>query len=121
MAGHYAFGARTGGSVVLYGALYLTLGLFVSAGFRHIIPVFPRPVLGVILLFEAVALLRLARDAVSSSADFALVLLIGAMAASLPYGYLVALVFGTILAHTTRQWAVGLGTETQGAGGNRGR
>jgi hypothetical protein len=121
MAGHYAFGARTGGSVLLYGAFYLTLGLFVSAGFQHIIPVFPRPVLGVILLFEAVALLRLARDAASSSADFSLVLLIGAMAASLPYGYLVALVLGTILAHTTRQWTVGLGMETRGAGGDRGR
>jgi hypothetical protein len=121
MAGHYAFGARTGGSVLLYGALYLVFGLFVSAGFRHIIPVFPRPVLGVILLFEAVALLRLARDAASSSADFSLVLLIGAMAASLPYGYLVALVLGTILAHTTRQWAVGLGTEARGAGADRAR
>jgi hypothetical protein len=27
MAGHYAFGGRTGGSVILYGAFYLTLGL----------------------------------------------------------------------------------------------
>ncbi|TMI83786.1 MAG: transporter [Bacillati bacterium ANGP1] len=119
MAGHYAFGARTGGSVLLYGALYLALGLFVSAGFRDIIPVFPRPVLGVILLFEAVALLRLARDTASSSADFSLVLLIGAMAASLPYGYLVALVLGTIVARTTRRWAVGLIAEAPGAGGDR--
>src|SRR5438309_2014521 len=119
MAGHYAFGARTGGSVLLYGALYLALGLFVSAGFRDIIPVFPRPVLGVILLFEAVALLRLARDTASSSPDFSLVLLIGAIAASLPYGYLVALVLGTIVARTTRPWAMGLIAVGPGAGGDR--
>ncbi len=119
MAGHYAFGARTGGSVLLYGGLYLMLGLFLSAGFRHIIPVFPKPVLGVILLFEAVTLLRLARDAASSSADFSLVLLIGVIAASLPYGYLVALVLGTVLAHTMGQRVMGLDAQARGDTGSR--
>jgi hypothetical protein len=31
MAGHYAFGARTGGSVLIYGGLFLVLGLFCSS------------------------------------------------------------------------------------------
>jgi hypothetical protein len=35
MAGHYAFGARTGGSVVIYGMFYLLFGLFFSRGFSQ--------------------------------------------------------------------------------------
>jgi len=64
IAGHYAFGARTGGSAVIEGALYMGLGLFLAGGFRAAIEIFPKPVLGVILLFEAIALMKLLRDMV---------------------------------------------------------
>src|SRR5207237_766270 len=43
MAGHYTFGARTGGSVIIYGFFYLILGLFFSVAFQQIIPLFPKP------------------------------------------------------------------------------
>src|SRR5690606_1237588 len=52
LAGHYAFGARTGGSVVIYGSLFLALGLFFGGVADHAIRIFPQPVLGVVLLFE---------------------------------------------------------------------
>jgi hypothetical protein len=95
MAGHYAFGARTGGSVVIYGAFYLVFGLFFSRGFAELVQAFPLPILGVILLFEALALMMLARDTVGVRADFAIVLLVGLAANGLPYGYVVALIAGT--------------------------
>lgn len=94
IAGHYAFGGRTGGSVVVYGALYLSLGLLFSAGFHQLILFFPQPVLGVILLFEALALLRLSRDMAESGRNFAIVLLVGLTAANLPYGYMIGLGLG---------------------------
>src|SRR2546430_3359064 len=50
LMGHYAFGGRTGGSVILYGLLFLILGLFFSGPFAHIVQVFPLPILGVLLL-----------------------------------------------------------------------
>ena len=59
MAGHYTFGARTGGSVIIYGSLYLTLGLFFSGSFGQLIQVFPKPILGVMLAFEGLAMLVL--------------------------------------------------------------
>lgn len=99
VGGHYAFGARTGGSVILYGMFYLTLGLFFSNGFHQVIHLFPKPILGVILLFEGLILLRLIRDMAAQQADFTLVLLIGLAAISLPYGYALGLVGGTILAY----------------------
>ncbi len=99
LAGHYAFGARTGGSVIIYGILYLTLGFFFSGGFENIIQIFPLPVLGVILLFEGIALMLLIRDAADSKENFFLVLLVGLIASGLPYGYLIALIVGTILVY----------------------
>jgi hypothetical protein len=97
MAGHYTFGARTGGSVVIYGLFYLILGLFFSPAFQQIIPLFPKPVLGTMLLFEALALLLLSRDIANSASDLAIVLIVGLSAAALPYGYLVGLLLGLVL------------------------
>jgi len=99
IAGHYAFGGRTGGSVVIEGTLYLVLGLFLSNGFHAVIELFPKPVLGVILFFEALALVKLVRDLAASAADFAIVLLVGLVAFGLPYGYVIGLVLGTALAY----------------------
>lgn len=109
MAGHYAFGGRTGGSVLIYGSLYLVLGLLFSGGFATLAQGFPWPVLGVILLFEGLTLMALVRDLAAPSADFVLALLIGLMACGLPYGYVVALVVGTALAHASRANWIRLG------------
>ena len=115
LAGHYAFGARTGGSVVIEGALYAGLGLFLSGGFATVILLFPKPVLGIILLFEALALLRLTRDVAASTADFSVALLVGAIALALPYGYAVGLVVGTLVAAAARRGMTAFGRGGDGA------
>lgn len=109
LAGHYAFGARTGGSVVLYGLLYLGLGLFLSAGFKEIIELFPKPILGVILMFEGLALMRLVRDMMASKSDLIIVFMVGLMANALPYGYVIGLVVGTLLARLAGRQLAGIG------------
>jgi MFS superfamily molybdate transporter len=98
-AGHYAFGGRTGGSVVLYGTLFLVLGLFFSAGFAQVVQVFPLPMLGVLLLFEGLALVVLVRDLGASRPDFYIAALVAVCAAFLPYGYVIGLLVGTALAY----------------------
>jgi hypothetical protein len=108
MAGHYAFGGRTGGSVVFYGAVYLVLGLFLSGAFQHAILLFPQPVLGVILFFEAIALIVLVRDTAHAKSDLLLAILVGLIAAYVPYGYLVALVVGVGIAYLGRWRLLGL-------------
>ncbi len=108
IAGHHSFGGRTGGSVVLYGSLYLVLGLFLGGGFRLAVELFPKPVLGVILLFEAVALMKLVGDMFRSATDASIVLLVGLIALGLPYGYVVGLVIGTALAYLVQRKLTGL-------------
>lgn len=108
IVGHYAFGARTGGAVVIYGAIFLILGLFFGGSFAQVIAAFPKPILGVLLGFEGLATLGLIRDEASDPRGFALVLLLGLIAAFTPYGYLTALVLGVAL-HALRA-RVGLRT-----------
>jgi len=108
MAGHYAFGGRTGGSIVIYGGIYLTLGLFFSQSFLSVIELFPKPVLGVILAFEGMVLIRLVRDMASSVADFTVVVLVGLMCVGLPYGYVLGLVAGTAVSYLLNRKLTGL-------------
>jgi hypothetical protein len=98
MAGHFAFGARTGGSVIIAGTALLLIGLLFGGSIGEVAMLFPMPMLGVLLLVEAVTILALLRDIAAVPKDFALAMLLGVIAAGLPYGYLVALVLGTILA-----------------------
>jgi Molybdate transporter of MFS superfamily len=97
IVGHYTFGARTGGSVVLYGGFYLLLGLLFSSGFDQVIRVFPLPVLGVLLLFEGLGLMALIRRVEDPARNLRTALLVGLIAASVPYGYLIGLLAGPLL------------------------
>ena len=97
LAGHYLFGARTGGSVVIYGAMYVLLGVFFSQGFSLFTQLFPLPILGVILLFESVALIRLMKDTTSSPGDLSIAIIVGLLSFGVPSGYLVGMIVGVLL------------------------
>lgn len=97
MAGHYAFGARTGGSVIIEGAMYILLGLFFGRGFEVVAQAFPLPILGIILLFEGLTLILLVRDMAERRGDLLIVCLVGVIAVGLPYGYLIGLIVGVAL------------------------
>jgi hypothetical protein len=99
LVGHYTFGGRTGGSIIIYGSIFLILGLFFASGFQQVVQVFPLPILGVLLLFEAAALMAMVRDEMHSRESLLIVILTGLIAAGVPYGYAIALVVGTILVH----------------------
>lgn len=126
MAGHYAFGGRTGGSVIIYGALYLVLGLFFRRGFDRVVQVFPMPILGVLLLFEALTLILLVRDLSHIPSEFFVAVLVGLIAAHVPYGYLVALIAGTLILFAIKRGLInspgdrsGQPSMGQGEGGER--
>jgi hypothetical protein len=97
LAGHYGFGARTGGSIVIYGLLYVVMGLWLGGNVNGAAVLFPKPVLGVILLFEGLALLNLVRDMAPAKNEFVIVVLVALAAVGLPYGYLIGMAGGTAL------------------------
>jgi hypothetical protein len=109
MAGHYAFGGRTGGSVIISGLFYAGLGLLFGGAFAAVVAVFPLPVLGVLLAVEGLALLVLVGDLAERPPELALALLIGVVAASVPYGYLVGMLLGVALMPLVRRGRLRLG------------
>jgi hypothetical protein len=103
MVGHYAFGGRTGGSVLIYGIFYILLGVFFGNNFGEIIKVFPLPILGIILLFEGVSLMLLMKDIMEDKRDFVIAALVGVIAFGMPYGFFISMVIGTALYYSSLQ------------------
>jgi hypothetical protein len=99
MAGHYAFGGRTGGSVVYYGALFIVGGVLFGNAPQLFQQLFPAPILGVLLLVEAVTLMTLLRDLTAETRALLFAIGCGVVAVLAPYGYAIVLVFGTLLWH----------------------
>ena len=56
MAGHVAFGARTGGAPIILGAILLTMALCFSGSIETILSLLPKAVLGVILFLTGAQL-----------------------------------------------------------------
>lgn len=56
MAGHVRFGARTGGSLIILGAILVLLALFFGSSLDVLLEIFPTPILGVILFLTGAQL-----------------------------------------------------------------
>lgn len=105
IAGHYTFGARTGGSVFIYGSLYLVLGLFFSQGFEQIIKFFPLPILGVILFFEGLALMILMKDVLDCKRNLMITFIVALFCVGIKFGFLIGMIVGIVLYYSTDQLA----------------
>lgn len=97
MAGHVAFGARSGGSLILYGFAMMLIGVAHLLGFSKILLLFPLPVLGVILLVEACTLISLLRNLSNNGASLSLAICVGLIAVLFPYGFILSMLVGTTL------------------------
>ena len=97
IAGHYTFGGRTGGSTLIYGLFYLILGLFFSGNSVETLMIFPKPILGTILLFEGFAMILLVKDIIVDRSMFLIAIIVAICAVGLPNGYLIGMVLGTFI------------------------
>ena len=107
--GHHTFGGRTGGSGIIYGSLYILLGLFFSKGFNTVVNIFPLPILGILLLFEGLGLMLLVRDVAHSKIKFMIALLVGLISGGIRYGFLIGIFAGTFLYYSIERGFTGLG------------
>ena len=87
--------------------MYLVLGLVFAPGFAQIVRLFPMPVLGIVLLFEAIGLMTLVRDVAAERRALWIVFGVATAVVGLPYGYVVGLIAGTLIA-----WGVNRGWVT---------
>lgn len=101
MAGHVAFGARTGGSLIILGSLILAIALFFSGSVDTLFKMFPAPILGVILFLTGAQLAVGVNDGKSTPKEDALVLFGTAAFAMWNIG--VAFVFGVAVYQMLRR------------------
>jgi MFS superfamily sulfate permease-like transporter len=80
MAGHVRFGARTGGSLVMLGAVMMALALFFSSSVGLLFQIFPKAVLGVILFFAGAELAITTKDIGSKKQDVYVMLVVAGFA-----------------------------------------
>ncbi len=69
MAGHVAFGARTGGSLVILGGVLVFVALFFSGSIQTLLQIFPAAILGVILFLTGAQLALGSCDLGNTKAD----------------------------------------------------
>ena len=103
IAGHYTFGGRTGGSTLIYGLFYLILGIFFSGNSVETLMIFPKPMLGVILLFEGIALILLVKDIIIDRNMFFIAIVVAICAIGLTNGYLIGMITGTVIYYFTNK------------------
>ena len=111
IVGHHTFGGRTGGSVIIYGCLYIFLVLFLSQGFDTLVHIFPLPILGILLLFESLGLMLLVQDVTDSKSSFMIALLVGLISGGIQYGFVIGLFVGTLIYYATAKGLTGLNND----------
>ncbi|PWU20543.1 MAG: sulfate transporter [Candidatus Rokuibacteriota bacterium] len=102
MAGHVRFGARTGGALVILGAIVLAAGLFLADSVATFFKLIPSSLLGVILLFGGLELAAGAHGNHFAKADrYVMLLTAGVAMWNMGAGY----VAGLLLWHAfDRKW-----------------
>lgn len=62
LAGQYYFGARTGGTNILEGAIEISLGLLLATSIAGVFAVFPTAIIGAMMFLVGIELTKFARD-----------------------------------------------------------
>ncbi len=98
LAAHYRFGARTAGSNIIIGALFLFLALILG---NHIVSFFnllPISILGVLLIFAGAQLALTVMDLKGRKEYFVAILILGVtIASNLAAGFIIGIIVGHLL------------------------
>lgn len=105
LAGHYRFGARTGGASIIIGALLIVLGILYGSVLLNIFNLLPLAILGVLLFFAGLELTLSVRDLdFKNKNDVFILLFVTAISlGTRHYGFILGLIGGILLFHLTRK------------------
>jgi SulP family sulfate permease len=104
LAAHYRFGARTGGSNIIIGTLFLIIALLFGKIGVSLLSSIPNAVLGVLLLFAGLELALLIRDVKEKSDFFVAFLIAGIGLATTNMG--IAFLAGMLALSLIRRWDI---------------
>lgn len=98
LAAHYRFGARTAGSNVIIGAIFLILAIFLGPSAVTILHLIPLSILGVLLVFAGSQLCLMIKDVREKDDFFVIVVMLGiALATNLGVAFIIGLIIAYAL------------------------
>jgi len=98
LIGHYLLGARTGGSVIIYGIFYVLLAFLLKENYNYVLKFLSLPLLGSLLLYEGLGLLCLVKNCIMfEKKKFIFTIFIGFSSFLLPYGFALSFFIGIVL------------------------
>jgi len=100
LAGQYYFGARTGGTNIIEGIIEISMGLFLAGSIATLFTLFPKSIIGAMLLLVGVELTKFVRD-IKKTEVFIMALTAGL---SLLTNMAVGFVMAIIIYHTLHRW-----------------
>jgi SulP family sulfate permease len=77
LAAHYRFGARTGGSNLMIGGIFIALALLFGATAISLLGLIPLSILGVLLIFTGIQLMRMLTDVKEKKDLFVVFVIVG--------------------------------------------
>lgn len=100
LAAHYRFGARTAGSNVMIGAIFLVAAVILGDHAATLFGVLPFSILGALLAYAGVQLALVILDVTDRRDLFVVIMLVGiALATNLAVGFLVGIILAYALKH----------------------
>jgi SulP family sulfate permease len=98
LAAHFRFGARTAGSNVMIGCLFIIAALILGDHIVDVINLLPMSILGILLIFAGVQLTLTMMDLKTRKEYFVAVLMLGVtLAANLAAGFIIGILFAHLL------------------------
>lgn len=98
MAAHVRYGAHTGGATIFLGTIFLVLAFFFSDSILVLTELFPKAMLGVILMFAGIELAMSAKDVPREKSQFYLFLITAAFSMfNIAFGFILGLVLQVLI------------------------
>ncbi len=100
LAGQYYFGARTGGTNIIEGIIEISLGLFLAGSIGTLFTLFPKSIIGAMLLLVGVELTKFVRDIKKNE----LIIMTLTAGVSLLTNMAIGFVAAIVVYHAFRKW-----------------
>lgn len=100
LAGQYYFGARTGGTNIIEGIIEISLGLFLAGSIASLFALFPKSIIGAMLLLVGIELTKFVRDIKLPETPILALTVAVSLLANMAIGFVVA----TGVYHAIKKW-----------------
>ncbi len=100
LAGQYYFGARTGGTNIIEGTIEISLGLFLAGSIATLFSLFPKSIIGAMMLLVGIQLTTFAKDIKRGEIPIIVIIVALSLVTNMAIGFVIAMA----IYHILRRW-----------------